>query len=99
MINGMFKSLWVLKPLSQNMSIKKTVSWETSEIADKPQMRWKYLPSPMRGRGTAASAVVDEVAKNNDYDFYRAAASALVSQTMSDNFLSKRNPRKNGLWQ
>ena len=31
--------------------------------ADKPKMRRKYLPSPVRGRGTAASAVVDEVAK------------------------------------
>ncbi|MBR3461038.1 MAG: hypothetical protein IKH21_09705, partial [Clostridia bacterium] len=33
------------------------------QTADKPQMRRKYLPSPVRGRGTAASAVVDEVAK------------------------------------
>ena len=31
--------------------------------ADKPQMRRKYLSSPLRGRGTAASAVVDELAK------------------------------------
>ena len=52
----------------------------------------------MRGRGTAASAVVDEVAKNNDYDFYRAVASALVSQAASDSFLSKKNP-KSGLYQ
>ena len=35
------------------------------QIADKPQMCRKYLPSPARGRGTAASAVVDEVAKNS----------------------------------
>ena len=35
------------------------------QTADKPQMRRKYLPSPVRGRGTAASAVVDEVAKNS----------------------------------
>ena len=35
------------------------------QTADKSQMRRKYLPSPVRGRGTAASAVVDEVAKNS----------------------------------
>ena len=33
------------------------------QTADKPKMRRKYLPSPVRERGTAASAVVDEVAK------------------------------------
>ena len=35
------------------------------QTADKPQMRRKYLPSPVRGRGIAAPAVVDEVAKNS----------------------------------
>ena len=36
-----------------------------AKTPDKPQMRRKPLPSPLRGRGTAASAVVDEVAKNS----------------------------------
>ena len=36
-----------------------------ARTADKPKTRRKHLPSPLRGRGTAASAVVDEVAKNS----------------------------------
>ena len=46
-----------------NREKRRCTSECTPQTADKPQTCRKYLPSPVRGRGTAASAVVDEVAK------------------------------------
>ena len=66
------------------------------QTADKPQTRRKHLPSPLRGRGTAASAVVDEVAKNsiNTWFFDSTIVSTSSVSLGADSFPSKGKPRK-----
>ena len=73
------------------------VKWEL-HTADKPQMRRKYLPSPVRGRGTAASAVTDEVAKPQKILGFliRAAAYASLAGLRLTAFTQRGSRAKRG---